>query len=154
MTIRTMTLAAALLAAATPATFAADTDGLVRVKSAHGVKETLDRLETALKDKGVNIVARVDHAASAEKVGLKLRPTSVLVFGNPKAGTPLMQCKQTIAIDLPQRALAWQDEAGQVWLAYNDQQALAKRHALAGCDEAVKANAGALANFAKGAAAP
>lgn len=149
---KAVTIAAVLAAA--PAAFAADADGLVRVKSAHGVKEALDRLETALKDKGVNIVARVDHAASAEKVGLKLRPTSVLVFGNPKAGTPLMQCRQTIAIDLPQRALAWQDEAGQVWLEHNDQGALAKRHALADCDEAVKANAGALANFAKAAAAP
>ncbi len=154
MTMKAMTLAVALLAAATPATFAADADGLVRVKSAHGVKETLDRLETALKAKDVNIVARVDHAAAAGKVGLQLRPTTVLIFGNPKAGTPLMQCAQAVAIDLPQKALAWQDDKGQVWLAYNDPAYLARRHALSGCDQAITANAGALAAFAKAATAP
>lgn len=152
MKIKAVTLA--LLLAASASGLAADADGLVRVKSAHGVKETLDRLETALKAKDVSIVARVDHAAAADKVGMQLRPTALLIFGNPKAGTPLMQCAQTVAIDLPQKALAWQDEKGQVWLAYNDPAHLARRHALSGCDQAIAANAGALAAFAKAATAP
>lgn len=94
----------------------ADT-GLVVMKSAHNVKETADRLESLLKDKDVNLVARVNHAQAAKKVGMDLRPTEVLIFGNPKAGTPLMQCAQTIGIDLPQKALIWEDEKAQVWLA-------------------------------------
>ncbi|HET6756821.1 MAG TPA: DUF302 domain-containing protein [Burkholderiales bacterium] len=128
----------------------ADT-GLVVMKSAHNVKETADRLESLLKDKDVNLVARVNHAQAAKKVGMDLRPTEVLIFGNPKAGTPLMQCAQTIGIDLPQKALIWEDEKGQAWLAYNDQQYLAKRHGAAKCVEALNKMSEALANFAKGA---
>ena len=154
MGFKSIFAASALCIASAGSVMAADAEGLVRLKSAHGVKETLDRLEAALKDKGVGIVARVDHADSAAKVGLQLRPTALLIFGNPKAGTPLMQCAQTIGIDLPQRALAWQDEKGEVWLAYNDPAALAKRHGADGCEPAVTANAGALGNFAKAATAP
>ena len=129
-------------------------ESLLKVKSAHSVKATLDRLETGLKEKGVNIVARIDHAAAAEKAGMTLRPTEVLMFGNPKAGTPMMLCEQSIGIDLPQKALAWQDEKGDVWLAYNDQKYLAQRHAAKGCDAPVTAMSDALAAFAKAATQP
>lgn len=130
-------------------TVAAADNGLLVVKSAHGVKETIDRLEAALKEKGVTVVARVDHADAAAKNGLTLRPTAVLIFGNPKAGTPMMQCAQTMGIDLPQKALVWQDEKGDVWLAYNEQLYLARRHGAIGCEQAIAANAGAMANFAR-----
>jgi uncharacterized protein (DUF302 family) len=107
-------------------------NGLVAVKSPHSVKETAGRLESALKEKGVNVIARVNHAQAAKKAEMDLRATEVVIFGNAKTGTPLMQCAQTIGIDLPQKALVWEDEKGQVWLAYNDQQYLAKRHGIAG----------------------
>lgn len=105
--------------------------GLIVKPSAHGVAETLDRLEAVLKKKGVTVFARVDHAAGAEKAGLALAPTQVLIFGNPKLGTPLMQSNRAIGIDLPLKVLAWKDGNGKVWLAYNDPAYLAKRHAIA-----------------------
>jgi uncharacterized protein (DUF302 family) len=94
--------------------------GLISVKSSHDVKNTADRLETVLNEKGMTVFLRVDHTEGARKVGQELRPTELVIFGNPKVGTPLMQCSQTVAIDLPQKALIWQDESGQVWLTYND----------------------------------
>lgn len=108
-------------------------DGLVAVKSPHSVKDTLDRLELAAKGKGLNVFLRVDHAAGAQKIGKTLRPTELLVFGNPQGGTPLMECAQTAGIDLPLKALAWQDASGQTWLGYNDPQFLAARHAAGEC---------------------
>lgn len=105
--------------------------GLIVKPSAHGVTETLDRLEAVLKKKGVTVFARVDHAAGAKKAGLALAPTQVLIFGNPKLGTPLMQSNRAIGIDLPLKVLAWKDGNGKVWLAYNDPAYLAKRHAIA-----------------------
>lgn len=125
--------------------------GLVVMKSAHNVKQTADRLESLLKDKDVNVVARVNHTQAAKKVGMELRPTEVIIFGNPKAGTPLMQCAQTFGIDLPQKALIWEDEKGQAWLAYNDQKYLAKRHSASKCAEAVNKMTEVLANFSKAA---
>jgi len=123
-------------------------DGLVAVKSQHSVKDTLDRFEAAAKGKGLNVFLRVDHAAGAQKVGKTLRPTELLVFGNPQGGTPLMECAQTAGIDLPLKALAWQDAAGQTWLGYNDPQFLAARHQARDC--AVAANlAKALAGLAQ-----
>jgi uncharacterized protein (DUF302 family) len=109
---------------------AIDADGLIAIPSHHSVKETIDRLEAALKAKGIQIFARVDHGAGAVSVGMTLRPTEVLIFGHPKSGTPLMQRHQTIGIDLPLKALAWRDEADQVYLAYNDMGWLARRHGL------------------------
>jgi uncharacterized protein (DUF302 family) len=97
-----------------------DAEGLIAIPSRHSVKETIDRLEAALKAKNIQIFARVDHGAGAASVGMKLRPTELLVFGHPKSGTPLMAARQTIGIDLPLKALAWADEAGQVRLAWND----------------------------------
>jgi uncharacterized protein (DUF302 family) len=103
-------------------------NGLISLASKHRVKETIDRLEAALKAKGIGIFARIDHAAGAASVGMPLRPTELLIFGNPKSGTPLMQAEQTIGIDLPLKMLAWEDAAGQVVLSYNDVEWLAHRH--------------------------
>ena len=103
-------------------------DGLVTVASNAGVKQTIDRLEAVLKTGGATIFARVDHAAGAVAVNMPLRPTELLIFGNPKGGTPLMQAQQTMGIDLPLKALAWEDATGKVWLSYNDPAWLAARH--------------------------
>lgn len=108
-------------------------DGLITVKSAVSVKETISRLETAAREKGLVIFARIDHAAGAQKIGKSLRPTELLIFGNPQGGTPLMECAQTAGIDLPLKALAWEDAGGQVWLGYNDPLFLAQRHGAANC---------------------
>ena len=129
-------------------------NGLVSVKSSHEVKTTADRLENTLKQKGMTVFARINHAAGAQKVGKKLRPTELIVFGNPKVGTPLMQCRQSTAIDLPQKALIWEDEEGQVWLSYNDPNYLVERHGITGCGEVVKKIETALNNFAKAATMP
>ena len=110
-------------------------NGLISIKSPYDVKKTADRFENALNEKGMTVFIRINHAESARKVGENLRPTELVIFGNPKVGTPLMQCDQSVAIDLPHKALIWQDEAGQVWLTYNDPKYLANRHNLAGCDE-------------------
>ena len=88
----------------------------------------MDRLAAAVTDRGMTVLARIDHAAAAAKAGMELRPTEVLIFGNPKAGTPLMQVAQTMGIDLPLKALVWQDDNGKTWLAYNDPKWLARRH--------------------------
>lgn len=107
-----------------------NSDGLITVASRFSVSETLDRLTTALTEAGLRVFARIDHARGAEEVGLSLRPTELLLFGHPKGGTPLMQDKQTVGIDLPVKALAWEDEEGNVWLTYNEVAWLATRHGL------------------------
>lgn len=111
--------------------------GMVIQPSPYSVDETADRFEAILNERGVTVFARVDHAAGAESVELALRPTQLIIFGNPRVGTPLMQCDQRIAIDLPQKMLIWEDDAGQVYLGYNDPNYLAERHGLTGCDEAI-----------------
>jgi uncharacterized protein (DUF302 family) len=127
-------------------------DGLTTIPSGFEPQDTMNRLETAVKAKGMTVFARIDHAAGAAAVGLSLRPTEVLIFGNAKGGTPLMQAAQTIGIDLPLKALAWQDASGKTWLSYNDPDWLAKRHELGGETEAaVKMMTGALAAVAKAA---
>src|ERR1700751_4474002 len=95
-------------------------DGLTSIPSSHGPKETMDRLEAGAKAKGMTVFARVDHAAGAAAVGAALRPTEVLIFGTAKAGTALMQANQTTGIDLPLKALVWQDAQGKTWLSYNE----------------------------------
>ena len=128
----------------------ADTsNGMIRIKSNHNVTTTIDNLETVLKKKGMTIFKRVNHTVGAEKADLQLRPTELLIFGNPKVGTPLMLCSQTAALDLPQKALAYKDEGGQVWLVYNDPAYMAKRHNIKGCDAAVQKVTNALANFSR-----
>ena len=127
-------------------------DGLITIKSAYGSKETMERLEAEVRSKGMTVFAHVDHAAGAAAVGLSLRPTDLLIFGNAKGGTPLMQSVQTIGIDLPLRALVWQDESGTTWLSYNDPAFLARRHALSEkanvSVNAIAAMLGAVANKA------
>jgi uncharacterized protein (DUF302 family) len=105
-------------------------EGLVTVRSQHGPEETMNRLGAAVRAKGLTVFAQIDHAAGAEAVGLPLRPTEVLLFGNAQSGTTLMQLSQTIGIDLPLKVLVWLDEAGITWLSYNDPDWLARRHAL------------------------
>ena len=102
--------------------------GLVQIPSRYSVEETLQRLESALATRGLEIFARVDHSGEAEKVGMKMQPTKLLIFGSPKAGTPLMVAAPTLAIDLPLKALVWEDEAGKVWLTYNSPDYLRERH--------------------------
>jgi uncharacterized protein (DUF302 family) len=106
-------------------------DGMISVSSGFGAKETMDRLEAEVKAAGMTVFARIDHAAGAAAVGLQLRPTVVLIFGNAKAGTPLMQADQTVGIDLPLKALVFEDASGKVWLTYDDPHWLAGRHGLA-----------------------
>ena len=102
----------------------------------------------------MTVFIRINHTEGAQKVGKKLRPTEILIFGNPKVGTPLMQCKQSVAIDLPQKALIWEDEAGQVWLSYNDPKYLADRHGITKCVGVIKKIQKALSNFANAATRP
>ena len=131
-------------------------DGLITIPSSNNVEATLDRLESEVKARGVAVFARIDHAAGAAQAGLALRPTEVLIFGNATAGTPLMQTAQTIGIDLPLKALAWEDASGRVWLSYNDPGWLAQRHGLDGASAATThAMTAMLASIAqKAAAAP
>ena len=110
--------------------------GLITVASRHGPDETMDRLIAAVTARGAAVLARIDHAAAAASAGMGLRPTEVVIFGNPRAGTPLMRTAQTIGIDLPLRALVWQDEAGATRLSYNDPGWLAGRHGAEGGNEA------------------
>lgn len=126
-------------------------EGMISVKSNFSVEQTADNLEKILQDKGMNIFKRIDHQAGAAGVDMELRPTTLLIFGNPKVGTPLMQCGQSVAIDLPQKALIWEDANGTVWLSYNDPNYLVKRHKIEGCEEVVKKIGNALDNFAKAA---
>lgn len=128
-------------------------DGLVTIVSKHSVKDTIDRLEAALRAKDITVFARVDHAAGAASVGMPLRPTELIIFGNPKAGTPLMQANQTAGLDLPLKVLAWEAADGKVWLTYNDVYWLARRHGLGDtADQAVAALSQVLTKFAQDAA--
>jgi uncharacterized protein (DUF302 family) len=130
-------------------------DGLVTLQSSHDVATTLERLTVALEAKGVRVFARIDHAAGAASVGLALRPATLVIFGNPAAGTPLMQAAQTVGIDLPLKALVWQDAQGVVRLTYNDPAWIAARHGLdGGADQAVAAIAAGLSAFARQATGP
>jgi uncharacterized protein (DUF302 family) len=130
-------------------------EGLVSVESAHEPGETLNRLLAAIAAHGMSVMARIDHAGAAAKVGLSLRPTEVVVFGNPRGGTGLMQAAQTMGIDLPLKALVWKDEGGKTWLSYNAPQWLAGRHQIGPeGDKAVSAMTDALAAVAREATAP
>lgn len=122
-------------------------DGLITRQSQFSVKETIDRLENVLKAKGFTIATRWSHDAGAKKVGMELRPTELLIFGNPKVGTHFFTSNQTAGIDLPMKALAWQDEKGNVWLTYNDPAYIAERHGIKDRPETVKKMTGALNKF-------
>jgi uncharacterized protein (DUF302 family) len=130
-------------------------EGLTRVASSFGPKETMDRLAAAVTAKGMTVFARIDHAAGAAAAGLPLRPTELLIFGNARAGTPLMQAEQTIGIDLPLKALVLEDAGGKSWLAYNDPAWLVRRHGLGHeADATVGAMTAALAALARAATSP
>ncbi len=130
-------------------------DGLITIQSSHGPDETLQKFEAALTAKGMSVFAKIDHAAGAASVGLTLRPTVVILFGNPRGGTPLMQAAQTSGIDLPLKALVWQDASGVTWLSYNDPAWIATRHGLhPGAEATVKAMSDALQAFAAMATGP
>lgn len=135
-----------LVALALPVSAAAG-DELTTKPSKYAVKETVDRLTKVLKDKGITPAARIDHAAAAKAAGLELKPTEVLLFGNPKLGTPLMQSNRHVAIDLPMRILIWEDDAGKVWIGYTPPAALKTRYKLDGRDEVLKTLSGALDAF-------
>lgn len=123
----------ALFALALPLS-AQGAEGLITKESAHDVSETLDRLEALAEERDLQVIERLDHAGAAEQAGESLAPTELLLFGNPAAGTPFMHCARTVAIDLPMKALAWEDEAGTVRLAYNDPGYLAERHGVEDCE--------------------
>lgn len=148
--MKKLMLFGAALALTCTAAMASD-KGLMVFQSSHSVAATADRLETALKENGMTVFNRIDHAEGAETVGASLRPTELVIFGNPKPGTALMNCSQSTAIDLPMKALVWEDEAGDVHLAFNDPQYLAERHGIEGCDKVLENVSGALENFANAA---
>ena len=151
MNTKFLTASIFLLCSIGTTSYAANSNGIIKIKSEHSVSQTINKLEAVLTKKGMTIFKRVNHSAGADKVGLQLRSTELLIFGNPKVGTPLMLCSQTAALDLPQKALAYKDETGQVWLAYNDPAYMAKRHDIKDCDAAVQKVTNALAKFTRAA---
>jgi uncharacterized protein (DUF302 family) len=129
-------------------------DGLVSLRSSNGPQDTMNRLEAAVKARGMTVFAHIDHAAGAAAAGLPLRPTDLLIFGNARGGTPLMEAVQTTGVDLPLKALVWQDVAGNTWVSYNDPAWLARRHGIdAATDATTAAMAGMLDAIAKAATA-
>jgi len=131
----------------------AASDGLVKIESPYTVKETMDRFEKIAKSKGLTIFVRIDHQKNATGVNLTLRPTEVLIFGNPKVGTPLMQCAQDVAIDLPQKVMVSEDANNKVWISYNDPTYLAKRHEIKECDKLITKISGVLKKLSNAAIA-
>ena len=127
-------------------------DGVVTVKSKYKVAHAVDRLKNIVTKKGMKVFAIVNHAKGAKSVGIDIPPTELVILGNPKVGSPLIHCARSIAIDLPQKMLVWQDRAGQVWMSYNDPVYIADRHAVdKDCRGSLKKIAGALAKFSKAA---
>lgn len=139
---------------AMPAKYAFAADGIITVESPHNVTTTAVKLVAVLESKGMTVFTRINHTDGAKNADIELRPTELLVFGNPKVGTPLMLCSQSFAIDLPQKMLAWQDQNGTVHFAYNDPMHLKNRHNTEGCDEVLGKVSGALENFAAAATKP
>ena len=140
--MRSLIAGLAFCLALMPAAFAGD--DLVVKPSAHSVSATLDKLTKILKSKGITVFARVDHAAGAKKAGKDMKPTELLIFGNPKMGTPLMLANRRIGLDLPVKVLVWEDDAGKVWLGYLSPAALKARHGIDGRDKVFKKMTGAL----------
>ncbi len=119
-------------------------NGLISKKSKHSAIKTIDRFEAILKEKGLKVMGRVSHSNNAAGVDIKVRPTELIIFGNPKLGSNLMTSNQVAGLDLPMKALAWEDDKGQVWLTYNDPSYIASRHGIKDRDEVVKKMTGAL----------
>jgi len=124
-------------------------DGMVNVQSNFNVEETADRMESILKEKGMTVFNRIKHSEAAAAVGIELRNTELILFGNPKVGSPLMKCQQSAAIDLPQKALIWEDDKATVWISYNNPRYLEKRHNITGCEEVISKIERALAGIAE-----
>ncbi len=132
---------------------AAAADGFVELKSPNSVNSTMNRLEEVVKQRDLKVFARINHAAGAAKIGKSLRPTELLIFGNPQGGTPLMECAQSTGIDLPLKVLVWEDASAQVWFGYNDPAYLAQRHGVTDCPVVEKLRK-ALAGIAEAVVAP
>lgn len=130
-----------------PFAAAGDIPGLVKKQSPYGVSETMDRLESVLEEKGITVALRWDHGQNAGDVDIPLRDTEVLIFGNPNIGSHLMTSAQSSGIDLPMKALAWQDENGEVWLAYNDPAYISERHGIGDRDDVLEKMSNALDNL-------
>jgi uncharacterized protein (DUF302 family) len=128
-------------------------EGVVTIPSTFSVEETADRMENVLNKKGMTIFNRIKHSEGAANVGIELRKTELIIFGNPKVGSPLMKCQQSVAIDLPQKALIWEDADAKVWISYNDPGYLQKRHNISGCEEVISKIKKALDGITKSAAA-
>ena len=146
--IKTILAALSILFIAIPVVAA---DGMVDVPSTFNVEETADRMMSILNKKGMTIFNRIKHSENAAKIGIALRKTELIIFGNPKVGSPLMDCQQSVAIDLPQKALIWEDGNAKVWISYNDPRYLEKRHNISGCEEAIAKIEKALAGIVKSA---
>ena len=129
-------------------------EGLTSIRSSFGPKETMDRLEAEIRAHQMKVFARIDHAAGAAEAGLELRPTELIIFGNARGGTPLMQSVQTIGIDLPLKALVWQDAKGKTWLSYNEPSWIAQRHGVTNAESAVSKMTVALSAISREAADP
>ena len=127
-------------------------EGLTSIRSRFGPKETMDRLEAEIRAQGMTVFARIDHAAGAAEVGLPLRPTELIIFGNARGGTPLMQSVQTVGIDLPLKALVWEDTVGKTWLSYNEPGWIVQRHSVGNAEQVVSKMAGALSAISRKAA--
>ena len=127
-------------------------NGVVNVKSMHSVEQTANKLEKVLLSKGMKIFQRVKHSEGAKSVGISINPTELIIFGNPKVGSPLMKCAPTVAIDLPQKAVIWQDSGKRVWISYNDPAYLKQRHNIQGCDKVLAKVSGALSKLTGAAA--
>ena len=127
-------------------------EGLINVKSELSVQETTGRLEKILQDKGMTIFKSLSHSDGAKNVGIELRETQLIIFGNPKVGSPLLQCQQSVAIDLPQKMIIWKDDQSRVWVSYNDPRYLEKRHLITGCEDVLVKIEKALSGFASYAA--
>ena len=127
-------------------------EGLTTIASRFDPKETMDRLESEVRARGMTVFARIDHAAGAAEVGLTLRPTELIIFGNARGGTPLMQSVQTVGIDLPLKALVWEDASGTTWLSYNEPSWIAQRHSIANAEPVVSKMAAALSAISRKAA--
>ena len=124
-------------------------DGLTSIRSGFGPKETMDRLEAEIRAQGMTVFARIDHATGAAETGLELRPTELIIFGNARGGTPLMQSVQTVGIDLPLKALVWEDASGTTWLSYNEPSWIAQRHNIHNAEPTVSKMTGVLSAISK-----
>jgi uncharacterized protein (DUF302 family) len=124
-------------------------EGLTTIASGFGPEETMDRLEAEIRAQGMKIFARIDHAAGAVEAGLTMAPTELIIFGNARGGTPLMQSVQTVGIDLPLKALVWQDASGQTWLSYNEPSWIAQRHSIANAEPVVSKMAAGLSAISR-----